>query len=162
MNKSIERILGVSPYSRGFGFILLEGGERLVDFGVVTVRPWNLTTVRRRITMIAARQQPTLIVTAKSSREGRRAKGVRFAVDSASKRVGAKMTTTDARDLALALDYRNQRELCAQLALRFGQLAPLVPPARRPWEAHDARIRIFVALAAALVADDLDKHRCRR
>lgn len=36
--RTLKRVLAIDPNSRGFGFAVLEGPDRLIDWGVVHVR----------------------------------------------------------------------------------------------------------------------------
>src|ERR1022692_449209 len=62
-NNTNLRILAVYPNSRGFGFAVLEGPDRLVDWGVVYVRANNHRRCLKKVKAIIERLQPDRLVT---------------------------------------------------------------------------------------------------
>jgi len=57
-----QRVVGISPTSRGFGFAVLESPENLVDWGLAHVRPPEPQKVAVRGAELLERHQPDLLV----------------------------------------------------------------------------------------------------
>src|SRR5665647_2068604 len=73
------RVLSIDPTSRGFGFAVFEGSDRLIDWGVVRVRTGNQRLCINRIDRLIERYRPCTLVIEETRRESRRGPATRFA-----------------------------------------------------------------------------------
>jgi Holliday junction resolvasome RuvABC endonuclease subunit len=158
INPKQFRILAIAPSSRGFGFAVLEGQEKLVDWGVKSIKGDKNTGSIARVEELIAHYQPGVIVfedhLAKQSRRSARIRAL-------SKRI---IALAKSRNVTVALLSREQVRrvffadgqgtkyaLAEILAARFpDELGRRLPPKRRPWMSEDYRMNIFDAVALAL------------
>jgi RNase H-fold protein (predicted Holliday junction resolvase) len=90
-----KRVLAIDPYTKGFGFAVLEGPERLIDYGVKKVKGDKNCACLKKFAGLIERYQPEVIVlenpTGKGSRRGQRVKKLlkEILVLAASKRIKA-------------------------------------------------------------------------
>lgn len=152
-----DRVLAIDPTNRGFGFAILEGPHRLVDWGLAQLRE---ATVPRRLARVAGMIEiyaPDALViedwTSSRSRRGARAcellqRVLRLAV---SRRVRVfLMTWPNVKQVFAASEPLTKGQLAAILAAHFEELVERLPPRRKPWMSEDERFGIFDAAALAL------------
>jgi hypothetical protein len=156
-NHTLEtRILAIYLNSRGFGFAVLEGPNRLVDWGVVYVRGGNRRRVLSKIAAIVNRYEPDRLVTEhpkKSPHRGIRVRRLLTALlDFATeKRIpGTGLSRAHVRQVFSQSNATTKQEIARAIADHFPELQHRLPPARKPWMSEDARMAIFDAVALAL------------
>ncbi len=69
---ALRRTLSIDPTSRGFGYVVLEGSDRLIDWGVVHIRRDKETGCLRRIERMIDFHKPSLVVTEDTTGTGSR------------------------------------------------------------------------------------------
>jgi len=156
---SEKRVLAIDPNYCGFGYVLFEGPERLIDWGVTHVQG-----VKNRASVAAAghlisRYRPQLMVLEDvEARRCLRRPRVRELVQ-ALERYGRergltvrKLAQTTVKKTFSPLGIRNKNQMARSIAARVPELARQVPPERKPWMSEDARMALFDAAALALVA----------
>jgi len=153
---TFQRILAIDPTTSGFAFIVLEGGERLVDWGVARVWAESENEYLARIEAIVQRYSPSWLVVenAMQSRRGTRARRriallLRYAK---SQKMIATTVSWEAVRQALGQAVNTKYEIASTIANRFPELAIHLPKRRRAWESEDPRMNIFDATAIALAA----------
>lgn len=154
LNKRSLRVLAVDPGTRGFGYALFEGADRLVDWGTKDIRRDKEQVALVKIEELLRRFEPDVLVVEDclhiSSRRNRKFRlliGRMLAVAGALGVAG--------HSLPLAFVYRhfskcgarNKQEIASALAQRFSGLALRLPPKRKPWQSEDSRMSIFDAAA---------------
>jgi len=155
--RSEKRILAIDPISRGFGFAVLEGPRRLIDWGVVHVQTDKLRGCLRRIDELVGRYSPQILVTEDFNTKGsRRRVRVRELVDEIHQQspewhcfyraVSRMQVRRTIRQSERATKY----EIALSLIEQFPELRPRLPKPRKPWMSEDARMAIFDALAFGL------------
>lgn len=145
------RVLGVELYSRGFGFAVLEDGARLVDRGLVQVRPWNQERAVERLGELLKRYQPAVLAVENldGTRKGRRVRKAHEAMVVMAREQGAEVKTIARRDLLANFDAESRYELACAAVERFPELRPHLPAPRRLWESEDERVRVLLAILLA-------------
>ena len=53
-----ERVLAIDPFSRGFGFVVLEGTDSLVDWGLKDIRKAKAEKSLKQIAILIAHYEP--------------------------------------------------------------------------------------------------------
>ena len=152
-----RRVLALYPQTRGFGFALFDEERRLVDWGLVGVRTAekNIETIRGMARVIL-RTEPSLIVC-----EDVRPKGVRrhdrirrlhalLMIHARVKRIPLRRFTRG--QVFRYFNVTTKWELALTVAHAVPQLAPRLPPKRKPWMSEDARQSLFDAAALGLMA----------
>jgi len=155
--KRETRILAIDPTTQGFGFVVLEGPETLVDWGVAHVRTEKTLRTLERVADLLDHYAPDLLVledaeAAGSRRRERARKLLQKTAELASRRrVRVKRVPMKAVKKAFAQEsVRTKPEIAAAIARRFPELASRLPPRRKPWMSEDERMAIFDAAALAL------------
>jgi hypothetical protein len=156
-SRSDDRVLAIDPTTRGFGFVVFEGPARLVDWGVAFVGDDKNIRILLRITALIRRYSPEiLVIEDHTSRACRRRARVRELLRSIA-RLGPTHSITihrrarrSLRNTFASLGVATKYPIAAALASRFPELAPFLPPKRKPWMTEDARMGIFDAAALAV------------
>jgi hypothetical protein len=152
-----KRVLAIDPTHRGFGYIILEGPERLIDWGITQVRG-----MRNRASIAAAEElirhyRPQIMVLEEvAERNCRRCPRVRQLIE-ALEHYGRergltvrKVARTTVKKTFLPSGIRNKNQMARFIVIRFPELARYLPPERKPWMSEDPRMAIFDAAAFAL------------
>ena len=152
------RILAIAPSSRGFGFVVLEGQETLVDWGVKSVKGNKNEGSLKKVEKLIAHYQPgVLVLQDTSTKHYRRSVRIR----ALSKRIIALVAThkikvalfprTKVMQLFFADGQGTKHALAEILAQQLPEeLGSCLPLKRRPWTSEDSRMDIFDAVALAL------------
>lgn len=155
----IRRLLAIDPTSRGFGYVALETPGLLVDWGTHAVAKRSHPVARARLRAIIRRLQPQCIVLEHyAAPQCRRSASVRSLLE-------AMEQWCNESDLAVRLipavrlrSWLGARGLATKaqtarwVAMCCPELAPRLPPIRKPWMSEDERMGIFDAAALALFA----------
>jgi Holliday junction resolvasome RuvABC endonuclease subunit len=151
------RIVSIDPTSHGFGFVVLEGATRLVDWGHASVRPCNNSRCLERIAELISWYHPDIVVIedvrAPQSRRRTRVSQLLTSVSeyvTASKARIIHVSTHSMRRLFAEEGLFTKDEIAHAVAHEFPELSNRIPPRRRIWMSEDERSSIFDALALAL------------
>src|SRR5262245_10492483 len=154
---SDPRVLAVDPSTRGFGFAILEGPDRLIDWGVKETKVDKKRRSLRFIAELIHRYQPSVIVVEDYTRKGSRRCGrVSELINDISKlavKRKVKVRKVSRLKVKQALSESgasNKYEIAIAIAKRFPELAPRLPRFRKPWMSEDYRMSIFDALGFGL------------
>lgn len=155
---SVKRVFGIDPATRGFGFAVLEGPEDLLDWGVRETRSGNEARLLAAVSRLIDTYQPDVVVLEDVLADGsRRCQRVRrlilnIRVIASSKRLAAVSCSRNSVREAFARQNRRvtKYQIATAIAGRFRELAPRLPPLRKPWMSEDYRMAIFDAAALAL------------
>lgn len=161
MNGAAEdriRVLAVDPTTRGFAFAVLEGPQRLIDWGVrrVNVHQKNTATVDGVAALIRWYRPDALVIENCDPRESRRrARVYELSRDLRDLGLRQQLITHAVSGYVLRLACTGQRsatkeQVAATLAAQFPELARRVPPHRKPWMNEDPRINLFDAVGLAV------------
>ena len=155
-NKFPKRVLAVDPFSRGVGFAVLEGPECLIDWGLkATVKADNARAVRVIEALIKRFQPDLLALEDWAADDARRCRRVERLLNriAASERKHIRVRPVGRRHLRsigpLPQASTKHGRACL-LAERFPELAPFLPPFRKPYMPEDARMAIFDAVSFAV------------
>jgi hypothetical protein len=152
-----ERVLAIDPTRRGFGYVVFEGTEFLIDWGVRNVRgPRDIGSLKAFVQLVK-RYQPEVVVLEDTSSSGSRRRGgadmlLRQIVREAS-RAEIRVCRISRADIMAAfsrLGGRTKYEIARLIAQRLPELQSRLPPERKPWMSEDQRMAIFDAAAFAL------------
>lgn len=154
--KSIDiRVLAIDPAARGFGFSVLEGPRSLIDWGTKGARSRTQAETLDAVKGVIGDFQPDVIVVEdpEKSRRGRRVKTLVRAIEKLAVENGVRFrrfSGAEIRRTFLAQNSKTKHQIALNLALRFPELTPWVPPYRKAWMSEDRRIRIFDSVALAM------------
>lgn len=151
-SRDFFRVLGISPYSRGFGFAVVEDGYRLIDYGLVQVRPWTRARVSAKLTAVLVASQPSVVALLEVTpgRGGRTAWATSEALRLA-RSFRVRWRQLDGRSACLGLANAGGGLEDAIVSL-FPELEARCPRPRRLWESEDERKHLFLAVALSVVS----------
>jgi len=151
------RVLAIDPVTRGCGFAVLEAPAQLVDWGVKTTKGDKNAQCVRLIGEVIKRYRPDVLVVEDCTAKGsRRCSRVQELIQdllklAASEKVEAQCISRLAVRQAFSKSgVLNKYQVATIIAGLFPELAPQLPPFRKPWMSEDYRMSIFDAMAFAL------------
>lgn len=157
LTTTTKRILAIDPIYRGFGFAVLEGPRRLVDWGVAGSADRDVSESVKRVVDLVERYGPDVVVTEKveavGGRRRMRARRLIALVEEVATANAAKVGRVPR--LELLEEFPEMRpfskdRVAAVIAARFPELRSSLPAVRRPWMSEDTRMAIFDAVAFGL------------
>ena len=157
MRKETERrVLAIDPVSRGVGYVVHEGQDKLIAWGVKTTEKADNTKSAFVIDRLIDKFRPDVLVLENWNANGSRR---RSRVEELLKRIAAK----EGRRVLVQLVTNREIRAIGQLPLtgtkygratflaeRFPELEPYLPPIRKTWMSEDERMAIFDALSFAV------------
>ena len=156
---STERMLAIDPSNRGFGFVVMEGPECLIDWGEGRVSGDKSRGSLIKITALIRRYRPEVIIIEDYHHKNcRRAERVRqllrqipplASVENVKVRLVARSVANEA---FLQSGAVTKHQVATEIAARFPELALRMPRVRKPWRGEDPRMSIFDVTALALAA----------
>ena len=157
MNQDATLILSLYPNARGLGYVCLEAPQRLLDSGVLTVRPLSNERILVRVAKFVEFYHPTLIVIRDSdtltTRRAKRVQGLMDTITAYAKSKNikvAKYTRQQIRDVFEVHGAQTKYEIAQQIIHWFPELAPRAPKIRKPWMDEDYNMGLFDALSVAI------------
>ncbi|HEY3569934.1 MAG TPA: hypothetical protein VGP73_18515 [Thermoanaerobaculia bacterium] len=155
MHKHIVRVLGVDPTTRGFAYGLLEGPERLIDWGLVHVLIRTDRNILLRVEKIFDRTLPEVLVLedGRGTRRGARAERLIDGIEEiANRRKLLVVRVSRSRVREKFAPAATKQEIAEGIARIFPELRSRLPRPRKPWMSEDERMSIFDALSFAIAA----------
>ncbi len=158
-SESSVRLLAVDPSTRGFGYVVVEGKRRLVDWGLARVgRQKNADSLRRLAIMVRVYEPRVLVTEDCASRTCQRRQRIRLLIAGMVRY--AQAAKLDVRLLSwptvrerLDLDPRaNKEAIAAAVARIFPTIADRIPPHRKAWMSERSGMSLFDAAAFAAAA----------
>jgi hypothetical protein len=152
---TVTRVLAIDPFSRGVGFAVLEGPERLIDWGLKTTGRADNGKASRAIERLIVRFQPDVLAVEDSDAVGsRRCCRVQTLLDgiiSAKARLPVRRVSRGQLGAIGPLPQAGTKygRACL-LAERFPELQLSLPRFRKPWMSEDDRMAIFDAVGFAV------------
>jgi Holliday junction resolvasome RuvABC endonuclease subunit len=154
-----KRILAIDPTHRGFGYVLFEGPERLIDWGVRHVLGQKNKASLRAATELIDLYRPHILVIedveAKGCWKRGRVRQLLAALELRARGRGLTVRRVSWKKVKRTFAARgitNKHQTARFIATRFPELARYVPPERRTWMSEDLRTAVFDAAAMAMVA----------
>jgi hypothetical protein len=152
-----HRVLAIDPTTKGFGFAVLEGEKKLVEWGTREANGNKNGSCLSEIGNLIRLYQPGVIVVedceSKHSRRSRRVKDLVRQITRAATGWRVKLCRVSrlaVKRLFSPLGAVNKYEIAKMITQQFVELALRLPPQRKSWMAEDERFAIFDAVAFAL------------
>ena len=156
ISRAQDRVLAVDPFTRGFGFAVMEGQKALLDWGIKGVRQDKNAKCLKRIAELVERYQlDAIIVEDYQGMGSRRSLRVRRLISDirnlAAERsiVCYSFSREEVRKTFSQFGDATKHEIAIIIADHLPQLAPQPPPPRKYWEIEDQRMNIFDAMSFA-------------
>jgi Holliday junction resolvasome RuvABC endonuclease subunit len=151
------RIIAIDPSTRGFGFAVLEGPSRLIDWGVKETKTDKKGRALKWTAELIERYQPSVLVLEDYAGKGsRRCRRVTELIDEISQLARRKtvrvrgFSRTKVKQAFSESGASTKQEIALAIAKRFPELAPRLPRFRKPWMSEDYRMSIFDAVGLGL------------
>jgi hypothetical protein len=152
-----KRVVAIDPTIRGFGFVVLEGPERLIDWAVVKVRENKEDNCLHRVADLFVRYRPdVLVLEDPAGRGSRRCRRVQKLLHKVERLAGKQSIPTRrfsrarVRRAFSESGAKTKFEIATAIAKRFPELAPRLPRFRKPWMTEDDRMSLFDAASFGL------------
>jgi hypothetical protein len=152
-----DRLLSIDPATSGFGFVVLEGPSRLLDWGLKTAKGTKQAVALKQIAEIVAHYQPSLIVVEHIGGKGsRRCARVRKMIRAIRKmaelnKIGVqRVSPAKVWEIFVPLGAMNKDQRSRAIADQFPELGPILPPVRKIWMSERFSATIFDAMAFVL------------
>jgi len=158
LNSATPRVLALDLRSRSMGFVVFEGPDELLDWGVRSLRDvaGRSVPVGHRLAPLLSEFQPTVVLLKSSAQERLRRKphleDVLDTIESEGDgRIAVRFISPQQIDGLFHGGVRNKNYLAAQVAKAFPDLAWKLPAPRiKIWQREHYRMSIFDAAALAL------------
>lgn len=163
------RALAIDPGGPRFGFAVLEGRDRLIDWGLRKIKDGKTSRGIRAVVDLIERYQPdALVLEEVRDKHAGRSPRVRRLVTSIEA-LGAErkirthcFTRSRMRAVFLQDGAFSKAEIAGVIADRLPVLSLSLPPVRKPWMSEDHRVNIFEAVALAMTFFDFEEKRAGR
>jgi Holliday junction resolvasome RuvABC endonuclease subunit len=160
------RVLAVDPSTRGFGFAIIEGPNRLIDWGVKETKTDKKRRALKLVEDFIDRYEPNVIVVedyeAKGSRRCQRIQGLINDISKFAAKKNVKVRKFSRLKVTQTFSgsgASNKHEIATAIAKQFPDLAPRLPRFRKPWMSEDYRISIFDAVGFGITFFHVDNKR---
>jgi hypothetical protein len=150
---SEKRVLALDVHPRSFGFVVFEGPNRMLDWGIRSFRP-GVNAVKipaaKKLLAVLTDFTPSAIVIWKP--DGRRNTKMLAVIErqASSRRIPIRFISRGDVDRAFVGFESNKYEVASVLARQFPALASKLPPKRKCWQSEDYRMGIFDAAAVGV------------
>ena len=148
------RVLAVDSSTRGFGYVVFEAPEMLVDWGTKDIRQDKERITLQKIGELLRRYEPSVLVvedcahvTARRTARIARLTEQMLAVARTQGVSGCAVPRAAVYRHFAESNSRTKYEIAVALAKRFPALLLRLPPKRKPWQSEDPRTSIFDAAA---------------
>jgi Holliday junction resolvasome RuvABC endonuclease subunit len=148
-------VLGIHPFTRGFGWVVFEAPNELLDWGVVAKRKERNVRCRKAIGRLIDQYEPDLVAL-EDWRRLRRAKRIQALYQQigslcAERRVRCCKASPTSIRKSLTLDpAANRHAVASAIAARIEAIRDRLPRPRTPWDNEHPNMALFNAAAAAL------------
>src|SRR6266481_2869751 len=147
-----KRVFALDPYSRGFGFVVFEGPEHLIDWGLKEARREKYICSLRQVKQLIEMYHPdVLVMEATRDPQCRRCLRVRALLQAMSQLAAEKKLKTGSfsrravQATFSAVSPVTKYEMMNAIVACLPELTPWRPPLRKPWMSENSRASIFDA-----------------
>ena len=147
-----KRVLALDVHPRSFGFVVFEGPNSMLDWGVRSFRTGvNAVKIPAATKFLALLDEfrPFAVVVRERLRRTRKQTKMLMMIErqARSRRIPVRCISRPDVNRAFVGFERNKYEVASALARQFPTLASRLPPRRKCWQSEDYRIGIFDAAA---------------
>ena len=158
-------LLAIYPTSRGFGFVVFEGRNRTIDWGVKDARGDKNRKLIAKIEELVSWYRPEMLVLENArGATSRRAERIRQLhlqlVELAKTRKIAlrQFTRSDIRAAFASRNASTKYEIADAVSQELPDLAPWLPPPKKIWMSEDRWLGMFDAASLALTFFDIQNN----
>jgi RNase H-fold protein (predicted Holliday junction resolvase) len=160
-----KRVLAIDPAIGGMGIAIMEGPERLIDWGVKSVKDNHVPRYLKKIDYLIEQYQPDIIITENPTGKGsRRCKRVQHLIEkitdyAAKKKIKVRrFSRGDVRRAFSEYNAFTKHEIATAIAKQLPELELQLPPFRKSFMVEDYRMSIFDSVAFALTYYHNENH----
>ena len=155
MKHNNKRIFAFDPNTKGFGYIVLEGIENIIEWGVKdSLKNKNESSIGK-IKSLLEFYQPDEMIVEDCSKNNRRHARVKQLITLSLKHAEkfnintCLISNTSIKDYFKKLNCKNKHQIAQEIAKHYDVLKRILPPKRRIWMSEDSRMSIFKAVSLA-------------
>ncbi len=159
-------ILGVHPSSKGFGYALFDAPLSLVDWGLVRASDNAEVLMRLENLLSSMPVQHLVLEEYKGARRNARIEQLCISIIATAhlKRIPVRvMTRASVAACFTSTKATTREEIAHAVSKLLPELAPRLPPPRKPWMSEDSRLALFSAAALPIAhfahpQEELSRH----
>ncbi len=151
-------VLAIDPANRSFGFVVMEGHDCLVNWGLKAPRDHTAAKDLHGVKNLIERYQPDVIAVEdaedKESRRCRRVRRLIRNVHSLGMRKNIPVKSFSRAEVKMEFGKdgaTTKHQIATAIVDRFPELAPRLPPPRALWQQENCQMAVFNAMSFALV-----------
>lgn len=147
--------MGISFSSKGFGYAILEGSDRLIEWGFASETGIKNKPALKKFKVLVEKCEPDILALQNLDfNRSQKVKALHNEVMTLAAVHSISTAVLRKQQINILLDSEvkaTKHQLACWLAEKFpNELADRLPPKRKPWQGEDGRIKIFEAVALAL------------
>lgn len=153
----IERVIALDLRAHKFGYVVFEGSDKLLDWGIKSYRDGDRTQLEGKVAVLRAMFAPSTILIRKVRSNNRvHQQMIDHAVRTIrafANRILVAIWIIESSSLHRFFSREakvNKHEVAMMVADRFPELSWRVPSARKPWQTEPRRQSIFDAASLGL------------
>ena len=152
------RVLAIQPTTQGFGYVVCEGPQRLIEWGTKTVdrTQKNPDSIRKALALVDWHKPDTLVFENTTHASARRSKRVERLLYIVAKKVPAhgaaagRYSRADVKRAFAKVNAETKHEISFSFFFFFPELKQQLPQKRKPWESESPQMSVFDAAALAI------------
>ena len=152
------RVLSIDPSPSGFGYVVMEEPQDVIDYGTKTVKgDKNFQSLKRVQELIKYTCPHVIVVEDINKKSTQRRERTRRLIRDITKLASAhnifvrSVSRLEVKAMFSQSDAFNKDQIASAIAAQFPELEPHLPSPRKPWMPEDTRMSIFDAASLALV-----------
>ena len=147
-----KRVIALDVRSRNFGFVVFEGPNEILDWGVRSFRSGanavKAPAATKLLSLLDEFTPSAVVIRERTTRSAKKPKLLSIIERQVrNRRVPVRFITPRDVNRAFVGFETNKYEVASALAKQFPTLAPKLPPKRKCWQSEDYRMGIFDAAA---------------
>jgi len=153
-HKDLARVLALDLHPRSFGYVVVEGPTRLLDWGVCSHRQKGVVSdalVRKTLRLLIDLWRPAALVLKNPPRvmqkPNHRRKGILERIETEARKHRIPVRILEDNPVGSRGERLTKYEIARRVAERFPVLRRALPPKRQIWESEHYRMSIFDAAA---------------
>jgi len=149
----VKRVLALDVHPRSFGFVVFEGPNRMVDWGVRSFRTGvnavKIPAATKFLALLDEFRPSAVLIGERLARGTAKQTQMLTTIKRRARSRGIPLRSLSRRDVNRAFVgfESNKYEVASALARQFPDLALRLPPRRKCWQSEDYRMGIFDAAA---------------
>ena len=154
--RSQKRVLALDVHPRSFGFVVFEGPNRLLDWGIKSFRPGvnavKISAAKKLLVLLDEFTPSAIVIRKREVRRSTTKTKMLTTIESQSRRrrIPVRFISRGDVNRAFVGFESNKYEVASALAKQFPALASRLPPKRKIWQIENYRMGIFDAAAVGV------------